>query len=417
MSQIDFQTFSLENGLRVVVHEDHSIGKVVVDVLYRVGARNEDEERTGFAHLFEHLMFGGSKNISDYDTQLQKVGGENNAFTTNDLTNYYLTLPTNQLETGFWLESDRMLELDFSQKSLDVQKSVVIEEFKQRYLNRPYGDAHLELRSVHFEKHPYRWPTIGKDISHIEIATLEDVKDFFYGYYAPNNATLVVAGNVTMAQVRHLAEKWFGPIPARELKHQPLPVEPMQTEARHKTIYRKVPHTAVYKMYHIPSKTEDGYFAADFITDLMSGGKAGHLYQAMVKEKQVATNIRAFSWGAQDAGMVSIDGTLAEGKTIEEYEAALQEVIDSLANISEAEVQRVKNSIESQYTMERTTVLNKAMILAMSDALGDIHLANTSMDKYLNLTTAEIKAAAQTYFAPHNCSTLYYLPEHGKSQA
>ena len=222
MSHIHYESFVLDNGLKVIVHEDHSIPKAVVDVVYKVGAKDEDEERTGFAHLFEHLMFGGSKHIEDYDTPLQRVGGENNAFTTNDITNYYITLPSNQLETAFWLESDRMLELDFSQHSLDVQKSVVIEEFKQRYLNKPYGDAHLILRSLHYKVHPYKWPTIGKEISHIEGASLDEVKDFFYGFYAPNNATLIVAGDVKTDEVRRLAEKWFGPIPNRKLKKKEL---------------------------------------------------------------------------------------------------------------------------------------------------------------------------------------------------
>lgn len=411
MSVIKYDSFVLDNGLKVIVHEDHSIGKVVVDVIYNVGARNEDEERTGFAHLFEHLMFGGSKHIPNYDNPLQKVGGENNAFTTNDLTNYYLTLPYNQIETGFWLESDRMLELDFSQRNLDVQKSVVIEEFKQRYLNRPYGDAHLELRAVHFTKHPYKWPTIGKEISHIEGATLENVKDFFYGYYAPNNATLVVAGHVTVAEARRLAEKWFGPISRRELKHRPLPVEPAQTEARSKTVYRDVPFPAVYKMYHIPAKTDPGYYAADIITDILSAGKAGHLFQHMVKEKEVATSARAFSWGAHDPGMISIDGTLARGKTIEEYETALQEVLDGLLDISEKELQRVKNAIESQYVMERTKILNKAMMLAMSDVAGDVDLANTSLQHYLAVSREDIVAATRKILRPENSSTLYYLPE------
>lgn len=411
MSVIKYDSFVLENGLKVIVHEDHSIGKAVVDVIYRVGARNEDEERTGFAHLFEHLMFGGSKHIPNYDTPLQKVGGENNAFTTNDLTNYYLTLPYNQLETGFWLESDRMLELDFSQRNLDVQKSVVIEEFKQRYLNRPYGDAHLELRDVHFTTHPYKWPTIGKEISHIEGATLENVKDFFYGFYAPNNATLVVAGHVKLDEVRRLAEKWFGPIPRRDLNHRPLPTEPTQTEARSKTVYRDVPFPAVYKMFHIPSNTDSGYYAADMITDILSSGKAGHLFQHMVKDKEVATSVRAFSWGAQDPGMISIDGTLARGKTIEEYETALQEVIDGLLELSEKELQRVKNTIESQYIMERTKILNKAMLLAVSDAAGEVELANKSLGSYLAVTRDDIISSTRKFLRKDNCSTLYYLPE------
>ncbi len=413
MSAIPYSTFRLDNGLKVIVHEDPTVATAVLDILYHVGARNEVEDKTGFAHLFEHLMFGGSSNIPNYDTPLQMVGGENNAFTTNDITNYYLTVPANQIETGFWLESDRMLELDFSQKNLDVQKSVVIEEFKQRYLNKPYGDAHLILRGIHYTTHPYRWPTIGKEISHIEIATLEDVKNFFYGYYAPNNATMVVAGNVTVEQVKQLAEKWFGGIPRRELLHKPLPVEPAQTAARQATVHRDVPFPAVYKMYHIPARTDDGYFAADMVTDILSSGKAGHLYQHMVKDRQVATSVRAFSWGSHDAGTVSIDGTLAKGKTVEEYEEALQEVLDAMLQVSEEEVQRVKNSIESQYVMDRITLLNKAMNLAISDSLGDPEFANTSIDKYLKLTREEVIDATRKYFHNDNCSTLYYLPQHG----
>lgn len=415
MSAIPFQTFFLDNGLKVIVHEDHSTATAVVDILYRVGARNEVADKTGFAHLFEHLMFGGSKNIPNYDTPLQMVGGENNAFTTNDITNYYLTVPSNQIETGFWLESDRMMELDFSQKNLDVQKSVVIEEFKQRYLNKPYGDAHLILRGLHYTTHPYRWPTIGKEISHIESATLEDVKAFFYGYYAPNNATMVVAGNVTLDQVKNLAQKWFGDIPRRELLHQPLPAEPKQTEPRKKIVHKDVPFPAVYKMYHIPAKNDDAYFAVDLVTDILSNGKAAHLYQHMVKDKQVASSVRAFSWGSHDPGTVSIDGTVAKGKTVEQYEEALQEVLDELLNVSEEEVQRVKNSVESQYVMDRVTLLNKAMNLAISDALGDVDLVNTSLDRYLSLTRNDVVEATRRYFLPNNCSTLYYLPQNGKS--
>jgi zinc protease len=413
MSAVQFHAFTLSNGLKVIVHEDHSIALAVVNILYRVGARNEVEDKTGFAHLFEHLMFGGSKHIPSYDSCLQIVGGENNAFTTNDITNYYLTVPSNQLETGFWLESDRMLELDFSQKNLDVQKSVVIEEFKQRYLNKPYGDAHLILRGLHYTTHPYRWPTIGKEIAHIEKATLENVKEFFYGYYAPNNATMVVAGNVTVDQVKALAEKWFGDIPSRTLLHSPLPVEPPQTAPRKATVYRDVPYPSVYKMYHIPAKDSPEYFAADMITDLLSSGKAGHLYQHMVKEKQVATSVRAFSWGAHDPGAISIDGTVASGKTVEEYESALQEVLDGLLNIEESEMSRIKNSIESQYLMDRTTLLSKAMNLAICDSLGDVNLINTSLQGYLGLTRQDIIEGTRKYFRPENCSTLYYMPTNG----
>ncbi|MEM0999852.1 MAG: pitrilysin family protein [Bacteroidota bacterium] len=415
MSAIDYSTFSLDNGLKVIVHEDKGLAKVVVNILYRVGARDEDEHRTGFAHLFEHLMFGGSKHIKDYDTALQRVGGENNAFTTNDITNYYLTVPSNQIETAFWLESDRMLELDFSQRNLDVQKSVVIEEFKQRYLNKPYGDAHLILRALAFTTHPYKWPTIGKEISHIEDATLEDVKDFFFGFYAPNNATLVVAGNTTEKEVKSLANKWFGPIPNRHLKTHDLPVEPEQTAPRKQTVHRDVPFPAVYKMYHIPAKGTRGYFIADMITDILSAGKAGHLFQHMVKETQVASSVRAFVWGAHHPGAISIDGTVARGKTVDDYERELNVVLNELLSLSDSELQRVKNSIESQYIMERTTLLNRAMILAMSDCIGDPELANLSLETYLSITREEIVEGVRQFLNPDNCSTLYYLPQHAKA--
>lgn len=417
MSAIEYSTFTLDNGLKVIVHEDDSVAKVVLNILYNVGARDEEEHRTGFAHLFEHLMFGGSRNIQDYDSALQRVGGENNAFTTNDITNYYLTVPSNQIETAFWLESDRMLELDFSQRSLDVQKSVVIEEFKQRYLNKPYGDAHLILRKLHYTTHPYKWPTIGKEISHIEEATLEEVKDFFYGFYAPNNATMVVAGNTTVAQAKKLAEKWFGPIPRRTLRKATLATEPPQTAPRQKTVYKEVPFPAVYKMYHIPEKNDPGYYVADIITDILSAGKAGHLFQHMVKETQVASSARAFVWGAHAPGPLSIDGTVARGRSVEEYEKALQEVLEDLLNVSESELQRVKNSIESQYVMERTTLLNRAMILAMSDCIGDPELANQSLEKYLSITRNDVIEGVSRYLDPQNCSTLYYLPQNGKADS
>jgi predicted Zn-dependent peptidase len=411
MDQIHYELFTLDNGLRVVVHEDHSVPKVVLNIIYRVGSKDEQEDRTGFAHLFEHLMFGGSANIPSYDVALQRVGGENNAYTTTDVTNYYLTLPSHQAESAFWLESDRMLELDFSQRSLDVQKSVVIEEFKQRYLNKPYGDAHLLLRAEAYKVHPYRWPTIGREIAHIEGAQLEHVKDFFYGFYAPNNATLVVAGDITLEEAKRLSEKWFGPIPRRELRKRPLPQEPAQTEARSATVHRDVPLPAIFKMYHIAGRGEAAYYPADFLTDVLSFGKASHLYQVMVKERQVASGIRAFSWGAHDPGVISIDGTVARGRTVEEYESALQEVLEELQQLADSEVSRVKAAIEMHYVLEQTQLLNRAMQLAIADSLGDITTVNTSLAQYLALQTAELRSAAARILHPSNCSTLYYLPQ------
>jgi zinc protease len=408
--KLTYQTYSLDNGLKVIIHEDHATPQAVVNVLYRVGSKDEDEHRTGFAHLFEHFMFEGSKHIPSYDQPLQRVGGQNNAFTTSDITNYYLSVPSSQLETGLWLESDRMLDLAFSQEGLNVQKSVVIEEFKQRYLNQPYGDAHLRLRELHFRVHPYRWATIGKDISHIERATLDEVKDFFYGFYAPNNATLVVAGDVQPDEVKVVVEKWFGDIPRRELKKQALPQEPPATQARHHLVNGSVPAIKVYKMFSVPAHTERGYYVADILTDLLSSGKSSILYQQLVKEKQLATQATAFSWGMHEAGCLSIDAQIRDGISPELYEQALRECLDSLQNLAETELQRIKNKLEAGFVMQHTTLLNKAMNLAHSDALGDLELVNTTPEIYQSITLAEVKAAAATLFKPENSSTLWYMP-------
>lgn len=408
---IQYETHTLSNGLKVVVHQDRSIPQAVVDIVYHVGSKDEDEKLTGFAHLFEHLMFEGSKHIPKFDPPLQEVGGQNNAFTTPDITNYYLSLPSNQLETAFWLESDRMLELAFSQEKLDIQKSVVIEEFKQRYLNQPYGDAYLKLLGLHFTEHPYKWPTIGKDISHIEEASLDDVRDFFFGYYAPNNATLVVAGDVDPEHVIRLAEKWFGALPRRKLKKHSIPAEPAQTSSRELTCYGKVPYPAVYKMFHVPAHMDREYYIADILTDILANGRSGILYQYMVRQKQVSPNTNAFSWGLHDPGVISIDGVVAEGKSIEEYERSLQEALNQLLTITEADLNRIKGKLEAIFVMQQTTIMKKAMGLAVSDALGDTDLVNTTPSLYQSITLEEVKHAAANFLKPENCSTLYYLPD------
>lgn len=411
MLTLSYETFTLDNGLKVIIHEDHSVAKAVLDVVYRVGAKDEDPGRTGFAHLFEHLMFEGSKHIPHYDTPLQRVGGQNNAFTNNDITNYYISVPSNQLETAFWLESDRMLELAFSQKKLDIQKSVVIEEFKQRYLNQPYGDAYNRLRGLHFTTHPYRWPTIGMDISHIEEAKLEEVESFFFGFYAPNNATLVVAGDVNPDEVKRLAEKWFGPIPSRALRKHDLPTEPKQTEPRTMTVHGKVPFPAVYKMYHIPANGTPEYYVADLLTDLLSNGRSGILYQEMVKKHRISPNVSAFVWGHHHPGMASIDGKVAQGHTVEAYEKALAESLAKLQDVTEADLTRVKGKVAASFVMQKTNLLNKAIAMAIYDVIGDPNLVNTLPDIYEQITLNQVYEAAATYFDPNNCSTLYYLPE------
>jgi len=410
--QLSYETFVLDNGLKVLVHEDHTVPKVIVNTLYRVGSKDEEESRTGFAHLFEHLMFEGSKHIPHYDDALQRVGGESNAFTNSDITNYFISLPSNQIETGFWLESDRMLALDFSDEKLSIQKSVVIEEYKQRYLNQPYGNAHIQLRNLHFQRHPYRWPTIGMDISHIEAATLDDVKNFFYGYYAPNNATLVVVGDVNTATVADLAQKWFGPIEKRSLKKHPIPQEELQKAPKYLSVEGSVPLTAVYKMFHIPAHTERAYYIADIITDILANGKSSLLYQTLVKEQQVSPSVTAFSWGMHDPGALSIEGKIAQGRTVEEFELALDEVFERLEQLTEEDLQRIKNKLSASFILQKTNMLNKAIDFAMSDTLGNPDLINQTPAIYQSIKLEEVKEAAKIYLHPNNSSTLYYYP-HG----
>jgi predicted Zn-dependent peptidase len=408
---IHYDTFELANGLRVIVQPDPSVQKAAVNVLYRVGAADETPARTGLAHLFEHLMFGGSKNIPHYDAHVQRVGGENNAFTNSDITNYYITLPAAQLETAFWLESDRMLELDFSQRSLDVQKSVVMEEFKQRYLNQPYGDAYLLLRPLVYQHHPYQWMTIGKELSHIETVELGEIKDFFFSFYAPNNATLVVAGGVTTQEVERLANKWFGPIPRRDVRRPARATEPPQQEARTLTVHKPVPFAGVYKAYRAPARNQPGYRAADLLTDLLSGGKASRLYRHLVKETQVAATVSAFSWGLYDDGLISINAQIAQGRSVEEYERELAVVLRGLDSLSDAELQRQKNKVESSGAFEKTEVANRALALAVYDSFADAALINTDVSLYQAVTLAQVQEARAALLQPHNCSTLYYLPQ------
>ena len=358
----------------VLVHEDKSTPMAVVNVMYDVGARDEDPNKTGFAHLFEHLMFGGSINIPMYDEPLQMAGGENNAYTTNDLTNYYCQLPAENIETAFWLESDRMLSLAFSKKSLDVQRKVVSEEFKEHYINKPYGDAWHKMRELAYTEHPYRWMTIGKDLSHIENATLQDVKDFFYKHYTPINAVLVVAGNVTTEQAKQLAEKWFGDIPAGEKYQRNLPVEPVQTEARKLEVKADVPLDALYKCWHIYPRLQDTrYYVADLITEILSGGGSSRLFQALVKEKKLFSNIECYHLGSTDTGLLTIEGKLVKGVSMKDAEDAVIEEIKKLQQegVTEKEIQKVKNKTESLMAFEDMSVVSRATSLAMYELLGD----------------------------------------------
>jgi predicted Zn-dependent peptidase len=408
---IQFDRFVLDNGLKVLVHQDKSTPMAVVNVIYDVGAKDEDPAQTGFAHLFEHLMFGGSVNIPVYDEPLQLAGGENNAFTTNDLTNYYCQLPAENIETAFWLESDRMLSLAFSKKSLEVQRKVVCEEFKEHYINKPYGDVWHKLRELVYTSHPYRWMTIGKELKHIEDATLEDVKAFFNKHYNPSNAILVVAGNVALDQIKTLSDKWFGNIPSGEKYNRNLPVEPTQTAPRFLEVKADVPLDALYKCWHIYPRTDDRYYTADLISDILSGGGSSRLFQSLVKEQQLFSNIECFHMGSTDAGIMVIEGKLVKGVDIKKAEAAVNLELKKLqeVGISVAELEKVKNKTESAMAFEDMSVMNRASSIAMYELLGDANLMNTELDKYRAVTAESIVEQSRIIFDENNCSTMYYL--------
>jgi predicted Zn-dependent peptidase len=407
---IRFEKFVLANGLRVIVHQDNSTPMAVVNIMYDVGARDEDAEKTGFAHLFEHLMFGGSLNIPVYDSPLQMAGGENNAYTSNDITNYYIQLPAENLETAFWLESDRMLSLAFGEKSLDVQRKVVSEEFKEHYLNKPYGDVWHKMRDLAYKVHPYRWMTIGKELSHIENARLEDVKKFFFKHYRPKNAILAVAGNVTVEKVKELAEKWFGDIPAGEEYIRNLPQEPAQTEARILEVKAEVPLDAFYKCWHIYPRIDKRYYIADLITEILSGGGSSRLFHSLVKEKKLFSAVDCYHSGSLDAGMLVIEGKLVKGIKMEDAEKAVEEELEKMRTqkVSPNELQKVKNKVESLIAFEDMSLTNRANSLAFYELLGDAGQMNYELEKYNVVTAEDILHESRTIFRPANSNTLYY---------
>ena len=407
---IEFNKILLDNGLRVIIHEDHSTPLVAMNLLYNAGSKFEDPERTGLAHLLEHLMFSGSVNIPDFDSPLQLAGGENNAYTNNDIADFYLTLPSENIETAFWLESDRMIGPDFSENNLEIQRKVVIEEFKQRYLNQPYGDVMLLLRPAAYEIHPYRWPTIGMNISHIEKVSLTEVREFFSYRYAPSNAILSLAGNIKTEQALDLVKKWFGEIPARRIGSDVLPQEPVQNSNKKITVERNVPSDLLYKAWHVCPRADSDFRILDLLTDILSGGESGRLYEELVRGKKLFSDVNAYLSGDNDPGLMLFFGKLMEGVDIHKAEAEVIKVIDRLKKKLPAveEMEKVKNRFESTTLMSNLNILNKAANLAMYEMQGDAGLINHEIANYLLISPAEVSDAAGRYITESNCTTLYY---------
>ncbi len=407
---INYTTYTLDNGLSVIVHRDITTPLVAVNVLYHVGAKDEHPQKTGLAHLFEHLMFGGSENVPKYDEPLENVGGENNAFTNNDFTNYYLSLPVQNVETAFWLESDRMCSLLFSEKKLDIQKNVVIEEYKQRYLNQPYGDVWLNLRPMAYKVHPYQWPTIGKDPAHIEKLSLEDAREFYTNFYVPGNAILTVAGNILPDEALRLSEKWFGSIPPGKTVREKVQAEPKQTEERSQHLYSNVPANAIYKAYHMCRRNDPAYYASDLITDILGNGRSSRFYSELVQKQRLFSELNAYITGDLDEGLLVFSGKLSDGVSMDEAENALSNQVEVLKNkgVQEKELQKVKNKAEAVMAFSQMRVLDKAMALSYAALLKNVDLVNTEVEKYMQVNTQNIMEQAHAVLQADNCTTLFY---------
>lgn len=410
---IKFEEFELKNGLRVLVHEDPATAMAAVNILYKVGSRDEDPGQTGFAHLFEHFMFEGSVNIPEFDTPLQNAGGENNAFTSNDITNYYDILPANNLETAFWLESDRMLSLAFEEESLETQKNVVMEEFKEHYINQPYGDVWHKISELAYKVHPYRWPVIGKDLSHIEQVKMASAKEFFFKYYRPNNAVMVVAGNVKVGAVRALSDKWFGDIPRGESLVRNLPKEPVQTEARVMEVKANVPVDALYMAYPMCARRDVDFHATDLLRDILSNGDSSRLYQRLVKEQKLFSSVTAYTTEMIDEGLLMVEGKLSQGVSMEKAEQAVEVILKEMAEekIKEEELRKIQNKVEAFMTFGEVNVLNRAMNLAYFDMLGNAADVNREIEKYAAVTPEKLRDVAAKVFRKENSNTLRYLAE------
>lgn len=407
---IEVNKHRLSNGLRLLHHRDKETPMVALNLLYDVGARDEMPCGTGFAHLFEHLMFGGSAHIPDFDAELQRAGGENNAWTSNDITNYYTIIPRRNVETAFWLESDRMESLEFSERSLDVQRAVVIEEFKQRNLNQPYGDIPALIRELAYRQHPYRYPVIGKEISYIENATLDEVKAFFYRHYAPDNAILAVVGDISFDETVQLAEKWFSSIPRRNRAVRDIPAEPEQTEARFREVERRVPSDTLVKAYHMGGRQDAVYHACDLLSDILSNGRSSRLFRRLVMEQQLFTAIDASITGDIDAGLFLINGRLCKGVTPEQADEAVTAELETLVQtpVSENEINKTVNKFETNYLFSNLSYVDKAANLAYFELIDKAEAIDTEVEKYRRLTPDTLQRTARSIFASSNGSTLYY---------
>jgi predicted Zn-dependent peptidase len=407
---IKFEKFSAANGLKVIIHEDRTTPMVAMNILYNAGSKFEHPNRTGLAHLMEHLMFSGSANIPDFDSPLQLAGGENNAYTNNDITDFYDYIPAGNLETAFWLESDRMLSPDFSETSLDIQKKVVIEEYKQRYLSQPYGDVMLLLRPVVYEKHPYRWPTIGMDISHLEKIKLDDVKNFFRSRYSPHNAILSLAGNIDPGKAVELINKWFGEVPIRNIPSPELPVEPDQKSKKIITIERNVPSDLLYKAWHVCRRADDDFRVLDLLTDLLAGGESGRLHEILVREKKMFSEVNAYLSGDIDPGLLFFYGKLMAGVDIYRAEEEVTLIFDRLKTSlpDKTEMEKVRNRFESITLMSNLSVLDKAVNLCNFELLGDAGLINSQVDSFRKIQPFQVTEATGKYISEDNCTTLYY---------
>ncbi len=411
---IKFSKTELENGLKVIVHEDHSTPLVALNILYDAGSKYEDPEKTGLAHLMEHLMFSGSVNIPDFDTNLQLAGGENNAWTNNDITDFYLTVPVDNLETALWLESDRMIGLDLTEKSLEVQRKVVMEEFRQRYLNQPYGDTMLLLRPSAYERHPYRWPAIGMDLGHIEKIGLPDIIRFFETRYSPDNAILSIAGNIEPEKAFDLCEKWFGGAGRRLVSKPVLPAEPDQKAGKVITVERDVPHDLLYKAWHVCHRDHPDFRSLDLLTDILAGGESGRLHEKLVREKKLFSEVNAYLTGDIDPGLLLFYGKLMTGCDMYKAEEEVIVLIEVLKRecAGTAEIEKIKNRFESVTLMSNLSALNKAVNLSFFELLGDAEMINAETSEYLRITPEEIRNSACRYMSDERCTTLYYKSSH-----